>query len=818
MKIQSGIFTLFFSLLLFAGLPLIACGPSIYSNEGRLLLFRNGLDGLRSLEPFYYSENFLNSYAPDPAGRDYQRNCSEWRTFTGNKAGVSDIYAIQYETGARDFLDACAKGNWKFFGNNSFMLWLQRKENKAALDYMILAKRAELTQFGNTDPWADDPATSPDVLADLAQKATNLCAKEKNNFLRERYAFQALKMAYYAGPAMNSRKAVLALYPAYLEKSQSVVLGWAQLFYALQSDDPMQQAIYILQSFDNSEEKKVFCYQQLSRATLDSLLPQVKDKKIKELVHVMRAMKSYGRAFEHIKAVYDLNPQSKYLPLLITREVNKLEDWIWSPELLGFNGISFENGIVKREPYNKAYAKQDSGYVYFARKNLEKDKQYLSELRSFLEKAAAAKGSNKDFLQLCTAHLYNITGDYKLARDWVNQMEPMQDKHYETQRIIEATISFAYTEDITTRLAKDRLTGYLLQLTELNPAFGKNPKIGDDDYYMDAYGSDGEENDDLDELMLLLSNRYKSQGDLLTAGLLYTKANLLRNVYDGWADTSDVNYRFIAFFDREATPATIDSLLAFKHKERTTVFEDLIKPRRWAKEDFYKDLKGTILVRRQQYREALAVFTSMDSLFWQQNYEYKSYLPINSVTHLGTLAPWDTTTATPYPINSKKLIMEEVVALQDSINMPLSREVKARLHYRLGNALYSFSYYGKAWMMMSYGQTSREEWHTAGDFAYYSFYPNSLRYGDNYYGCSNAIAAFTKALELSRDKEMKAKCLLSLALCDDNAHAMRESREGRYNPAPYRSPYLDRLLAKFDHTVAYEVASTTCPDISPASH
>lgn len=819
MKTRYSVFTAFFSILLFVAGQAQACGPSIYSNEGRLLLFRNGLDGLSSLEPFYYSENFLNTYAPDPEGKDYERNCLEWRNFTGGKAGVNDIYAIQYQTGASDFLDACASGNRRFFGNNSFMNWLLLKENKAALEYMILAKKAELTQFGNGDPWEETISTSPVHMSLLAHEAAGLCATVKSTFLKERYAFQALKMAYYAGSAELNRPAIMALYQQYLEKSNSVVLGWAQLFYGMQLSRREEQTLYLLQSFDNSEEKKVFCYQYISRATLDSLLPIIKDKHILELIYVMKALKSYGRAFDAISKIYNLNPQSKYLPLLLTREINKLEDWIWSPELLGFNGISFDEDTVKRAPFNKAYSKEDSGYVYYARKNLEKDKLYLNEVRSFMESAALKNSSNKAFLQLCIAHLYNVTGDYNQALRWVNDMEKMRDKQYEIQRLIESTIAFSNTEDITTKQAKYRIAVNLQQLEQLNPGFRKRMQQDPGAYYYDGGDEVDEHDDDIAELLLLLSNRYKLQGDILTAGLLYNKASISRNIYDGWADTSTVNYRLIAYFDREGTPQIIDSLLAFMHKEHSSDFDQFLIPKRWAKEDFYKDLKGTILVRQKKYKEALLVFNSIDARFWQDNYEYKNYLPRTSVTYLGTLTPWeDKDKAVPYAINSKKLILEEVTGIIDSLEHRLKPEIKAALQYRLGNALYSFSYYGKAWMMMSYGRTSRETWSGAGNFAYYSFYPNTLRYGNNYYGCSDAMAAYNKALALTHNKELQAKCLLNLALCDKNASAFHFTLQNKYRDLTSISPFLRRLEEQFSHTAAYETATIYCPDIGVSPH
>ncbi len=108
----------------------------------------------------------------------------------------------------------------------------------------------------------------------------------------------------------------------------------------------------------------------------------------------------------------------------------------------------------------------------------------------------------------------------------------------------------------------------------------------------------------LSELFILLSHCFEKKGNTVIAGLLYNKANITINRYDGGYRDS-VFYRNIAYFDRAANPADIDTLLALKHKKNKTPFEQILSPRLWGSDDQYNDLKGTILFASTNTRKHL---------------------------------------------------------------------------------------------------------------------------------------------------------------------------------------------------------------------
>ncbi len=809
--------------LLCCGCIASACGPSLYFDESRLALFRPGIDDMSGLEPFYYSERFLNSQSPDPAGLDYKRNCKEWQTFTGPQVNLKDIYEIQYRTSPDNFALACKTGDWQGFEDNTFVQWLRQKKNKAALDYMSLAKQSEYAQFNDGDPWTPKDYGTPagkafGLTEQVAATAAVKCWSIPDPFLRERYAFQLLKSLYYLGGHEDS---VATLYKQYFAGSRSVLKGWTELYYGMTLVGK-QRTYYLLQSFDHSEEKKVFCYHHISLKDLDTLEWATRDKHTLMLIYTMRAMRMPGHALPVIRKVYQLEPSSPYLPFLVSREINKIEDWIWSPEVLDFYSVTRQNTFYSLHP---SLYRWGNDYDSYAAKNLQKDEAYLATVKAFL--MGIGKGRNRDFYSLSVAHLDNVGRNYQAAVQRLQAMNVLPDKAMETQRLLDLALATAYTQDVLQAATKQRLAVYIQNLQQLNPVFLKQNDTTWKDFgeEYDAFGTstDAEQKDDLAELMLMLSMRYKEKGDRVTAGLLYNKANITTNNYDGdflsydYSDgqAADAGYKYIAYYDREAVPQDIDRLLAFKKRGPRTDFERLITPFRWSLDDHYLDLKGTLLMRQKKYREALEVFSSMAPDFWQEHYVYKYYLPARDIRHLGTFTPWDTTRATRYVTNSKQLIAADIVALLDRIDTETNSERLAELYTRMGNAQYSLTYYGKAWMMISYGQSSYEGIESEGDFAWFTFYPNNKRYRKDYYECSEAIRNYKKALSLTHNEERKAAILFMLGVCDKAVHGAQLNREAYYRrQKEYISPYFRLAKRRYKQTYTYDQALSFCPDIN----
>ncbi len=792
-----------------------SCGPDLELDGTRFALFQNDLTAQPQLEPFYYSERFMNAYQPDPSQNDYHRNCNEWRTFTGGAASEKDIYALQYKTSPEAFLLAYNTNDWKPFAGNSFAQWLLRKQNRAAFDYFLLAKRAEFS-FGNMDPWETGRIERPAWVDTLVTLAIQKANRNIPLFLKERYAYQALKQYYYSGKRNKAMKeAIGKMYQEYLNKSESVAADWSLLFYGLLQPNNNQRTIYLLQTFDRSDEKKVFVYQNLSLQDLQAAQRAATGAKTIELIHTVKGMKNPGRAYAEIAAVYQANPQSKYLPLLITREINKLEDWITSWQQLGFTSATAE-AVYIGEQYRKPGNSNFPPYETLAAGNRRSDELYLKTFLVQLQQMQQLGKSNQSFFLLAEAHLQNMAGNYAAAKKLCSAIHATKSA-MQSQQLVEATIALVSTENILVAEVKEKIADNIRQLIRLNPAYAKYTQEMLDKY--NGWHEDSataENKDDLNELMLLISSQYQKRGDIVTAGLIYQTYGILTNHYDGWIAKEDsCTYGRIAYFDRNAAPEDLDAVLAFKHKKNKTAFEQLINPPYWGKDDFYKDLKGTIQFRRKQYRQALATFETIADTFWRGNYEYVHYLHTSVVTQ--TYPFLQEQPAKKYAVESKKLIMRHWVQLMDSLQAATNPNKKAKLLYQLGNAYYNTCYYGKDWMMFGYGKSASELYRIGTsnyDWAWYNFAPNNSTYQNTYYKCSDAITAYTQALQLSTDRELKAKCLLMLADCNARRHETLSGFSNRWSDKPYLSPYLGRLQQAYGKTAVYQDGYMYCPDVS----
>jgi hypothetical protein len=81
-------------------------------------------------------------------------------------------------------------------------------------------------------------------------------------------------------------------------------------------------------------------------------------------------------------------------------------------------------------------------------------------------------------------------------------------------------------------------------------------------------------------------------------------------------------------------------------------------------------------------------------------------------------------------------------------------------YYQLANAWYNMSWYGKNWMMV------RQWWSSNDDFDYKKNKPDPF-FGD-YFGCNQAKQYYTKAMNATSDKKLKALCFFMVQQCEQN--------------------------------------------------
>ncbi|MBS0027766.1 hypothetical protein ACTJJ0_03810 [Chitinophaga sp. 22321] len=531
-----------------------SCGPEYYPDERRIMLFRSYLSGLDNMQPFYYTPSFTAMSDTDPLKTDNHRNCKEWQELTGKAVSLKDIYEVQYAMSPDEFLFTI---NHSAAGiKNSFMKWLLQPAHKTALDYLAFAKRIEFTQVMDADPWKlNDPGFSSQFYDSVANYALLQCERTPQTFLQERYAFQCIKSLSYTIYAGNGiaiphfGEKIRHCYEKYLLNKKTIVADWGLIYYAAAQPNEKQELLTLLQAFDRSEEKKAYAQMRFYPKKLLALKATVTDPATRTLISAVASLKNPGRSLQEIQEINAADPSSKYLPLLICREVNKLEDWLLSPEILKF-------GPGKTGNYERLYRDR----------NLQKDRRYLHQVREQFIAMRQHPGANRELLTLAIVHLYQIDHHYPEAAAYLKQLHTTHPRYLKQQAIATA-LNMIYSSNITLPAVQQALY----------QQFTKIIRLGEEKYDFQGYDASTKPSSTISQLYLALSWQMKAKGDIVKAGLLSEKANLLVNDYYGFYDrdafnreeteADSISYFKIAFFDKYASAADIDRLLSFKYKK-----------------------------------------------------------------------------------------------------------------------------------------------------------------------------------------------------------------------------------------------------------
>lgn len=722
------------SFLLLFTVSSFACGWYETAETIRLALFRSERMGSEKFRSFYYSaDNYFQTYISSK--RDNVLNCKEWQKELGRKVTWQDVYKLQYETDPEKFQTAFKANNLKeVFKGNTFIEALVLPKNKALLDYFADAKLTEY-KYNGTGKWEnwDTIETKYDNYNEVESdeqyfpQFKEKLVSAKTEFLKQRYAYLLMR-SYSVEP-----KEMIRLYDTYFlnSKNNTILKPWALFFKAISTENSAEANYYLSQVLALCDDKSFVTMQYFDRNITDKTLAFAKNDNERANIISMKALRNPAPAFEEIKTVYSLSPQSEYLSVLVGREVNKLEDWIFTPKFYDY-GPS-----VKFDDWYK-------DYEVAKKKNLEKDTKYLREFRSFLISVYPnLKAEQKDFVASAISQLAFMDDESQLGKEYASQISANVNASILAQKNIQLALVEIKLGDINSDKTKEIVLKSINGLRDLAEK--------DQSLYKSLYS-----------LTRLVALEYEKKNDIVTAGFLYAKSQQYKSFsYDGYSEyyfneSPELNYGFIGYFDQNASEKDMDGVISLLQKKNKTAFESFLTSGT-APVDFYRDVKGTIAFRNLNLEMAEKTFSEMDQNFWKIAYAYSSYL--NEDPFVPQALEYKIKRNCDYDFNKTKFLKEMVC---------LSKLKTPDSYLKLASAYYNVSYFGNSWMMSSYGQSSGY----SSDFAeYYNLGKNTKEYRDffqkeNYYKLSLAKEYYQKVLSSNATKEQKAMASLMIHICD----------------------------------------------------
>lgn len=716
-------------ILLFAFQISFACGWEESAEASRLVLFKSERNGFLKLHYFCYSANNFHEVS-EVSNKDQELNCLEWQRKIGNNVATADIYTILYETDSDKFQEAYQNKVLKqTFTKNTFIATLLLPNNKTFLDYLVFAKKLEYNNIPSSkwESWSSINSYQENVnnvaLGDYNKKI----ASAKDPFLKQRYAFLILRDRFYSA----DKAEVIRLYDTYFANDKNTILEpWALYYKALCLDDFPLQNYLLSKVFASCDDKSFAVMQHYNFKQTAATLSLAKNEEERNMILIIESMRNPAPDLSTIKQVYKADPNSFYFSFLVQREINKLEDWIFTPKYSASKIPSISSNLMSwYDNYEKA--KTD---------NFNKDIFYLKGLRQFLITVhAKVSGEQKDFIASAIAQLCFIDDEIELGKKYVAMISDDANASIQLQKNIQLALVALKLDNLQDENTQNNLFNYfnaIENLVEKDNGLLKN----------------------LYSLYKIASNEFSKQGDEATAGLLFLKANLKKEASDSWYYYVPTFYHYIGYFERYATLEDMDNLIALYQKKNKTPFEKYICGGAMAPDiNYYRDVKGTIAFRKNNLAVAYQIYASMPADFWKKNYEYKYYL--NEDPFVPKVLQKQKERKFNYRFNKAEFVARLI---------ELKKENTAKSNLLLGHAYFNVSYWGNSWMMIAYDWSTYGNRQTYSDYVYgeNNYDAEMMYHNSNYYRCTLAKMYYEKALKMSKSKDDKALASLMIFECN----------------------------------------------------
>ena len=719
---------LIFSQLILLVLPnnIFSCGWSESYETTRLVLFRAELPSFLKLDKYVYSTDLYN-YSDRISHRDQDINCKEWIAKLGGNIKPEDVYEILYKTDSAVLQNAIESDSLiSRFNQNSFISNLVLPKNKSFLKYVSIAKRCE---FGNEidNKWENWGLTNQDVILDNEYpNLDDLTLKQTDYFLKQRYAFLNLRSSFYE---QNPTK-VKDLYDKYFKNNSNTILAqWAKYYMSLGLKNKAETNYNLSQILVKSDDKANACVQHFNDSLVVQTLAYAKNNTEKGILKSIPLLYNPAPTIESLKEIATLIPDNDIFSFLVQREINKLEDWIFTPKYSNNSRSDNYEDEAAKLAYQKAILE-----------NEQKDLKALQDLKSLLiEIEPKSKGQQKDFINSAIAQLCFINDEIDEGKKHTNFISANANPSIQVQKNVQLALITLKQNDLKSDETKEKLYNYF---NEIEDAASDNASL-----FKSMYS-----------LYEIASQNYFKIKDITTAGLLFMKSNNKKDNYNDFGYDYYYNrkyfYTYVGYFDRYAQPKDIDILMDLAQKNNKTNFEMYICSGNIPKDiNYYRDLKGTLEFRNNDLELAQKTFASMPKKFWKTTYYFKDYLNENP------FFPKVLNYANPnrkfnYDFNKADFVKEMI---------RLSNSKLVSDYLKLANAYFNVSSYGNSWMMTSYEQSEG----SYNDYIYGDSSEKEKKYGlGNYLYLNLAKDYYKKALELSNNKEQKAVCSLMIFECN----------------------------------------------------
>ncbi len=577
-------------LLLLSSITVFGCGYTPYGEDIRYCLFRPDYFSFGAYQSFYYNANQwgYENYYENSRPNFYENNILDWYNFVQKKVPISEIEAFNYQFKLTDI-----NAN----SSNRFLEYLYKNKKSKAIRYLIFAKKCEdFNKVQDDDVWERDARANKTKSENFYAELYAAYSKEDNIYLKRKYAFQCIRFCFY----LNDLGSVNTIYnETFKNGKKDYLYYWSLYFTCFTASD--NHDVNVAKLFAYSPEKARAAYYYFNdNFSLKEALSSAKSKSDLANIYAYASVQKTDRNLEYLKIIYENNPNMRVLDFMLLREINKLEDWIYTPY--------YTNYLPSIQELNYYWNDtEDKITTQVLRQRSENDRQYAQEMLDFVSEVNFKKVNNSVLWKSSEIQLLFMTRNFT---ECLNKIEDFQKK-YSNERV------FEQVEQIKALcITANQPFGKAIVKDEVKPLF---LKYRTNSRFVFALGRELEFLGNLPDGMAMISsinktdqfyNRY-SEG----MGGVEWQGNRLKT-------TENMSY-FYEYFDYIDFVYSAKELKVIVNKLNSDIddaFEIELYQYLLADKNYLTDLLGTKFLRENYVDSALKTFRTLPEKYWTDNY------------------------------------------------------------------------------------------------------------------------------------------------------------------------------------------------------
>ncbi|WP_341843054.1 hypothetical protein [Chitinophaga caseinilytica] len=740
-----------------------SCGGEADPYDYYTSMFNPNLAEKPGFEPFYYTA-LTDYYAAETP--EQTLNLQEWGTFFNGKVSKDDLteFIYTYSRPQMSTLYNHIEKNQPLqlpdsVEKNGLTKYFLESKDRETLGYLMYAKQCEANS-GSDNPW-EEPKRDSVAMLRLAKNGMQLYRAAQNPQIRERYAFQSVRMAHFA---KNYNQAL-----QYYDSLAAPLKGESLIHYrtlalkagALMRTGKKAQSAYLFsQIFDKvpSQRRLAFLNMKWAGVYENSVLQLCKTPYERGTITAIYAMRQTDYYPQGLEQTYAHDPKHPLLDVLLSREIAKLEE-NYLTAALGKESGMFQN--------------------YYESSEYAPDK--VENLREVVNRIAKeGKVKETSLYHISSAYLSYIMRDFKSARASLAtaQTLPARPAVKDQFEVVKLLLTIAEQPRLDAPFEQALLPSLrwldtkLPKQTDREYWYDPAPESLDGDFYSRLYRN----------LMdFIIAPRYAKQGDPVRQALALSVRDRVKQYQYYWTFVSAKSY----ITDSLSTNAMI-SLYNGRKARNQSPYEAYLYQSLKLSENELGEAIAISYVRNHQFADAVEWFKRSGS-------SRKTELALRpQLQDYGYTDP--DSLATPV---TELQFAEKMVSLEKEMK---KSKVNPETYFEYANGLFSFSYYGAAYHLAADYRPSTDWWQPEYD---------KTPWLKEYYGCYRAEEYYKKAADASTDPEFKAKALFLAARCAQKHLPYSEQLEWHMQ-AIRQNPYFPALQADYKNTRFYQDIIKEC--------